>query len=904
MCLPLDFQVPKRNGISPFLTSQLHVLFGTFRCFALLSLVLFFPNLQADFRPPAGERYAIRGAHGDSILPGGRVIEPAGSQFPTGPGPFAMAVSPSGRVVVTTNLGPERTSLTVIEMNRKGEATIHNLFTPIRATAESDFHSLFAGVAFANEKQVWVSEGDSGRVRLVDLQNGARRRTLDLNRTGLANSFSGDLAIDLPRNLLYVVDQAHFRVVIFDIKTDTQIASVATGYLPYAIGLAPDGNTVWVTDAGLFRYHVLAGADTKKARETGIPFPAYGFPSEAATQGTEVLNGAGETVTVPALGDPGAPESSSACAIDVTHPEQAKVLGFVRTGLPFGAANAGGSGPSGILVTADAVYVSNAHNDTIDVIDPVSRTIRVTIPLRIPGLETLRGLLPLGMATDEARHWLLVAEAGINAIGVIDLQTHQLVGHIPVGWFPAAIAVREGRLFVSNVKGRGTGPSSVVMLPDFFDFAGVFRRGSLTVVALPTPDELTKQTRLVLTENGLIAGRDRPRPQVPVRYAVVIVRENRTFDEVFGDLTVPGGKVEGIPKMARYGVNGYADGSKRRFSLQGVNVTPNAHALAARFAFSDNFYADSDVSVDGHHWLVGAYPDAWTESSLLAAYSGQKSFRLDESAPGRLLFAESDSSVHPEEQEEAGSLWQHLEKHGIPFRNFGEGFELAGNEEGEGEKPTGARLFTNVPMPDALFRNTSRNYPGFDMNIPDQYRASQFIAEIDARYGKTGEPLPRLLFLHLPNDHTSGPRPKDGYPYEASYVADNDIALGRIVEYLSHSPWWREMAIFVTEDDAQSGRDHVDAHRTVLLGIGPYFKRDYCSHVNASFPSMLKTVFGLLGLPPLNLFDATASDLTDMFTEQPDFEPYTGLVTDPRLFDPKLAREPLDPKPSIPMDRR
>jgi hypothetical protein len=112
------------------------------------------------------------------------------------------------------------------------------------------------------------------------------------------------------------------------------------------------------------------------------------------------------------------------------------------------------------------------------------------------------------------------------------------------------------------------------------------------------------------------------------------------------------------------------------------------------------------------------------------------------------------------------------------------------------------------------------------------------------------------------------------------------------------------MAIFVTEDDAQSGRDHVDAHRTVLLGIGPYFKRDYCSHVNASFPSMLKTVFGLLGLPPLNLFDATASDLTDMFTEQPDFEPYTGLVTDPRLFDPKLAREPLDPKPSIPMDRR
>ena len=146
------------------------------------------------------------------------------------------------------------------------------------------------------------------------------------------------------------------------------------------------------------------------------------------------------------------------------------------------------------------------------------------------------------------------------------------------------------------------------------------------------------------------------------------------------------------------------------------------------------------------------------------------------------------------------------------------------------------------------------------------------------------------------------PRPKDGYPFEASFVADNDYALGRIVEFLSQTPWWREMAIFVTEDDAQGGRDHIDAHRTVLMGLGPYFKRNYVSHVNTSFPGMLKTIFRLLGLPPLNLFDAVASDLGDCFANTPDYGGYQVLKEDSRLFDPAVAREPLDPRPSPKMD--
>jgi hypothetical protein len=209
---------------------------------------------------------------------------------------------------------------------------------------------------------------------------------------------------------------------------------------------------------------------------------------------------------------------------------------------------------------------------------------------------------------------------------------------------------------------------------------------------------------------------------------------------------------------------------------------------------------------------------------------------------------------------------------------------------------------TNVPMPDPLYRNTSREYPQYNMNIPDQFRASQFIREIAERYVQGGEAFPRLLFLHLPNDHMAKPRPQDGYPFDASYVADNDFALGRIIEYLSHSRWWNQMAVFITEDDAQGGVDHIDSHRTVLLVASPYAKKDYVSRVNSSFPGMLKTVFRLLRIPPLNLFDGAAEDLSDCFTGQPDFTPYKVLPINPELFDPSKAREPLDPEPSPRMD--
>ncbi len=872
----------------------------------ILALAAALALAAIDYSPPAGTRAAVRRPGAQSILPGGRIIEPWGRQYTTGPGPFGLAVSPGARLVVSANGGPGRYSLTVLERQGNFWRARHLLAARRdEQEAEDDWRSVFMGLAFEDERTLYASEGNSGRVRVIDPRTGELKHLYSLNEGGFQDSYSGDLALDRKRGLLYVLDQANFRLVAIDTRRRRLISWVRLGRLPFSLALAPDGRKAWVANLGMFEYRVIPGADPANPRETGLPFPAFGFPSPEALAGAKRETARG-LVDVPGLGDPNVPESNSVAVVNLEDPAAPRVEAFLRTGLAFGEGSLGGSSPSGVACGGGLVFVSNAHNDSITVIEAATNRLRATIPIRIPGLEHLRGILPVGLAYHEDSRWLLVAEAGINAVGVVDARKMQVIGHIPAAWFPTRVAVDGDTVFVTNAKGIGTGPNHDPKAIETFQ--GSFRRGTISIYALPGADELGRLTRRVLEHNGFVP-RKAPPAALPaaICYVVLIVKENRTFDEVFGDITrASNGTVNGSPALARFGRWGEVVSERRaaraRLILRNVNVTPNHHALAERFAFSDNFYADSEVSVDGHHWLVGSYPNAWTESSLMAAYGGQKDFRLPTTAPGRLAFAQSNSSLHPEEQLEAGALWHHLDRHGISFRNYGEGFELAGVFEQAGFKPTGARFLTNVPMPEPLYRNTSRQYPQYNMNIPDQYRADRFISEVRELFLSGERPFPRFLYIHLPNDHLARPRPQDGYPYEASYMADNDYALGRIVEFLSRTPYWREMAIFVTEDDAQGGVDHIDSHRTILLVVSPYARRNYVSHVNSSFPGLLKTIFRLLGLPPLNLFDATAADLADCFTDVPDFTPYSALPVDLRIFDPAQARDPLDPKPSPPMD--
>jgi YVTN family beta-propeller protein len=860
----------------------------------LLTLLTLSTSMAAQtYSAPAGIRPALR-RPGASILPGGRIVSPLGDQYVTGPGAFGLAVSPSGKTVVTSNGGPGRNSLTILDRDRnghwQGRQLVARSLDMLDQFDAADWRGVFMGLAFSTERAIYASEGNSGKIRLFDWNND-RRRVIDLNQKGFDDSYTGDLALDTERGVLYAVDQANFRVAVIDIKTRQILTSVKVGRLPFALALSPDRQKLYVTNVGTFQYQAIPGADPAEVRTTGLPFPAFGFPSAESAAGAERVTGKG-TVKVPGLGDPNAPESNSVCVIDVSTPAAARVETFIRTGLPIGENNHGGSSPSGIVATSDRVFVSNANQDSITIIDIKTNTVTAEVPLRIPGLEAFRGILPIGMAYHEKSGWLLVAEGGINAVGVIDTREKRMLGHLPVAWFPTCVAIDHDTVFVASAKAYGTGPSAPGGMRNAM-FPTQLEQGSLSVFPLPKAEDLADQTAFVMQANGFrpSAASETTLP-VGIRHVILIVKESRAYDQVFGDiLSASNGAAMGSPEIARLGTRGYVDGKGKFFSLKDVNVTPNHHAIARRWAFSDNFYADSDISLDGHHWLVGSYPNAWTESSMLAANSDQKKdFRLS-AAPGRLSFAAMDASVHPEEQGEAGTIWHHLTRHGVSFFNFGEGFELAGVGEGKDMGPAGARWLTNMPMPEPLYRNTSRRYPGFNMNIPDQYRASQFIQEMDEKYVKGAEDLPQFVFLQLPNDYAAPPRPEQGYPYEESFVADNDYALGRIVEYLSGTKWWKETVVFVTEDDAQGGLDHIDAHRTLLLCAGPWCKKNYVSHVNTSFPGLLKTIFRLLHVPPLNLFDAAASDLSDCLASAPDPSPWKAVELDKRIFDPAAVRE-------------
>ncbi|HPT28333.1 MAG TPA: alkaline phosphatase family protein, partial [Bryobacteraceae bacterium] len=767
-----------------------------------------------EFRAPAGDRPAARRVGAESILPGGRMIEPLGRQYATGPGAFGLAISPDGKYAVTADGGPDRYSLTILDMadetwrlsrleaKRRGEKAVSG--------DEDDWRSVFLGLAWEDGTRLFASEGNSGRVRHVAIPSGRLLGHFNLNDGEWKDSYAADIAYDPEGKVLYVADQANFRVAVFSTRTRKLLASAKVGRLPFKLALSPDRRRLYVTNLGMFEYKVLPGVKKSDPSGTGLPFPAFGFPSEEASKGVQRETARG-VVDVPGLGDPNVPESNSLAVLDVTEPDKAKPIAMVRTGEPFGEKSLGGSSPAGVIATSNDIYVANGNQDSISVVDAVTLRLRATVLLRIPKLEEFRGVLPLGMAIDDENGRLMVAEAGINAVGVIDMASNKVIGHLPVGWFPTSVVVRNGQVFVASAKGHGTGPNATKTGRLEESFQGMLRRGTISVFPTPMPRAMPIHTGRVMSLNGFVRSLVKS-PQMPidVHHVVLIVKENRTYDEVFGDREeASNGPLRGAPELARLGRSAQVKQPpgelKTRVFKSFYNLTPNHHALAERFSFSDNFYADSEVSVDGHHWLVGSYPNAWTESSLMASYGGQKDFRLQTSAPGRLQFAQSNSSLHPEEQLEAGALWHHLERNGISFRNFGEGFELAGVAEDPGEKPTGARFATNVPMPDPLYRNTSRQYPGYNMNIPDQYRADRFISEIEERYLKAGRELPRLIYIHLPNDHMTKARQIDGYPFEVSFVADNEYALGRIVEYLSNSPWWRRMAIFVTEDDAQGG---------------------------------------------------------------------------------------------------
>lgn len=755
----------------------------------------------------------------------------------------------------------------------------------------------YMGCALSPDGQrLYLGSANHGEVVIYDLKSHKDLQRIGIDGDGYQDSFLGDFVLSGDGKLLYGVDQFNYRMVVVDLVAGRVVRSVRVGRNPFGICLSPDEKYAWVSNVGMFEYPLLPDVKAENDPSAGLAFPAYGIPSKEAEEGVEI-----EGKKIPGLGSPNHPDAMSVFKVNL---ETGRVEAKIKTGYLVGQRRGdintvGGASPSTVVVGRRFAYVSNATNDTISVIDVERNAILGEIELLVPGLETLRGVLPFSIALSPDERRLYVACAGLNAVAVVDLVERRLAGYIPAGWFCSLVyATRDGKqLMVSSAKGTGSGPNGGrgFVAPARGSHPGEIMQGLFQVIDVPDAARLADYTRQVVdntyrkrevTDDGRNPLPPAPKlRKSPIEHIVFIVKENRSFDQVYGERK----NVEGDPTLAGLGCHTTVT-NKTGQKFEDVLVTPNHQALADRFALCDNFYCDSDQSNTGHRWVVGVYPNEWVEVNARSRIEAQ----LFSSAPGRRYVAGSSAGVFPEDYNEAGALWEHLWRQQVPFFNFGFGTEMPLSIEEAFCKYTGVQMRVSIPLPKPLLDNTSRKYATFNMSIPDQFRVDMFEEEYRDKWASGRQKFPRLITLVLPNDHMTDEHPEAGYPFRESYVADNDLALGRIVQHLTHTPYWKHMLIIVTEDDPQGGRDHVDAHRSLLLLISPYVKRGAVSSTMLDFASIMKTIFTLLDMPSLNQFDATAAMPRDCFTDKPDFTPYALNPVDVRLFDPAKALKPFD----------
>ncbi|MGA7155336.1 MAG: bifunctional YncE family protein/alkaline phosphatase family protein [Acidobacteriaceae bacterium] len=854
-----------------------------------------------------------------AVLPNGREIHPAGNWIPVAPYPFAIALSPDGTEAAVPSIGFPF-ALNIITHPGSPSAVVRRLPKEESNDPAMEVH---AGLAYSRDDSLlWVATGDSGKVRAYrtdSWRTGPKETTqkliapvaAEIPLDGLTggkeyrDSFAATLVITADGRTLYALDQGNWRVVVIDLVSRRRIASIATGNYPFGLALSVDGKRLYVANTGLFEYTLLpnvaaaakarsgatAGATNEMFSEgqrlsAGLKFPPFGYPSEAARKGTVA-----EGKVVPGLGDENSVRGSSLWTYDVSNPSDPLTVAKLRLGSRISELpnqTVGGAAPTGVVADASGVYVSLAHGDAVVKVSADGRRVLSQTPLTPFTGERfedamhrpLRGIMPSGVAVSGGR--LYVAESGIDAVAVLRTSDMSVIEHIPVGWNPSAVALsRDGSmLYVVNTKGKGAGPNGgIAHNPSAPTYVGSLEYGSVSAIplaSLPAPELLTNT--VIAANTAAIDARD---PLPHLKHCFLIIRENRTYDEVLGD--VPGSN--GDPSLARYGVDGWAKEDPRALHL---SVTPNLHALVSQFAMSDNYFTDSDVSADGHRWVVGIDPTPFFNTAWSSNYGGRRHSNVLSSAPGRrAMFGGADAPM-PEDEPQFGSLWEHIVYSGKRLFNYGEGLEVEGDDEMDGAAPEGQRLFLNAPLPKPVFEASDRHFPTFNLGIPDQFRASEF--ERNFRQKLANNNVPALIVIRLPNDHTMSPRPADGYPYRASYVADNDLALGRIIAFLSKTSIWKDSAVFVTEDDAQGGVDHVDAHRSILLVASPWVKPGAISHDHTSMGSITRTIDELLGLGPLNLEDALAGEIDGVFDSQPHMSPYVVRPSDLRVFNPAKAR--------------
>jgi YVTN family beta-propeller protein len=904
------------------------------------------------FAAPAGERptsvSAVIDGQLGAVLPNGRFVTPVGLEIGvTAPKPFGLAISPDEQTAATINSGASKFSVTLIK-NLGGAAPVATRValdaTFMGVVFSADGKRFYA--AGGEDGTIWVGDVASASIIGSVNLNGSGHpldRPLDPTTTpaqAFKGAFPGNLVLDGKGRYLYVVDQGAFQVHAVDttaivtgvdasgkITEPDNFAAVVgrtkVGRYPFGIGLGAGGKSLLVTNAGTFQYNHLRPPMPVGDKNVDYPLciPGVGYPDETETAKTiqikkidaSTISGlpttmrdpdgircgyipADVTYTIPGLGSPNAPEAASVYVLDLSTPTTPVVKKIVKTGRLVGDDDDGirayaTSHPNAVVAGGDRVYVSNGANDTITVLDAATYAKVDEISLAVlHGQDArLKGIQPVSLALSPDRGVLYVAEAGLNAVGVVKLGRHpEALGLIGTGWWPSSVKVSADgqRLFVTAAKGRGAGPT----LTNQNASPKHSVLGTMHVIPVPTrADELAEETEQVLRNNGFLGAPevdhddDGPIPSRvgeasrQIKHVIFINKENATHDLLLGDITATrkGVAVDGDPD----------------FSL-GPIASPNHHELALRFAFSDNFYLEPTVSSDGHRWLTNTYTAELEETHWPASYGGKKNDSGDNpeiiaNYPGRVGFTDANSSPEPNDLNEHGGIYAHLVRHGLDFVNFGNGYEFALVDEDRQTEPTGIREHANVPMEKIVRDRTDHLYPEFNTTIPDAplpenpdrfSRFGRFKQVFESHYVDQGVcKLPSYVDLFYPNDHGGGPNDinPNGPTWDFTrFVQDNDSAVGLTVELISKSPCWKDTVIFVVEDDTQNGNDHVDGYRSLFLAVSPWVKHEHLSKTHSSLASIFKTVDLILGIPPLNQYDAAATDLRELFSSRPDFTPY------------------------------
>lgn len=508
----------------------------------------------------------------------------------------------------------------------------------------------------------------------------------------------------------------------------------------------------------------------------------------------------------------------------------------------------------------DALYVACANSTKVSVIDPATgaglQTINCALYPNAPNGNT-----PNSLAMTPDGQMLFVANADANNLSVFavtDRTKAVSLGFVPTGWYPTSVRYNaaDQQLYVANGKGLSSkanrgGPNPLVpQARTLNEYIGQLLKGTLTVMRLPTPAQMAAHSKTAYACSPYLAGAavraggvedGNPIPTKlgapsPIKYCIYIVKENRTYDQILGDVA-----------------EGNGDASLCLFPEP---VTPNHHKLAKQFVLLDNLYVDGEVSADGHEWTMGAYATDFVEKIWPLSYRGGKIFGYPSEGAKDLIARPS-----------GGYLWDKCAEAKVSYRTYGEWVN-------NGKRRPDGGFEDGTPATPALKGKIDERYRAYDLEYPDVKRAERFIAELK-RFEQAGD-MPKMQVIRLPNDHTAGT--KVGAPTVTAMVADNDLALGLVVEAVTKSKFWKETAIFVIEDDTQNGPDHVDAHRSVALVVSPYTKRKFVDSTLYSTTSVLRTMELILGLQPMSQFDAAARPMYNSFTATPDLTGYTHEV--------------------------